>query len=69
MKTIRFTAYPDAYRCSEPGDQSGEYVHSDEYRLIRSLLRTSYEALRSYQSHNSSTDLAKAVADKIEASL
>ena len=26
MKTIQFTAYPDGYKCSEPGDQSGDYV-------------------------------------------
>lgn len=26
MKTIRFTAYPDGYKCDHPGDQSGEYV-------------------------------------------
>ncbi len=38
MKTIRFTAYPDGYRCSLPGDQSGLYVRaSDAVELLGSL--------------------------------
>lgn len=39
MKTIRFTAYPDGYKCSEPGDQSGEYVKAADfnYRQMRDL--------------------------------
>lgn len=35
MKTIRFTACSDGYRCSEPGDQSGEYVKRED---VQSLL-------------------------------
>jgi hypothetical protein len=26
VKTVTFTYHPDGYRCSEPGDQDGEYV-------------------------------------------
>lgn len=29
LPTVRFTAYPDGYKCSEPRDQSGEYVKAE----------------------------------------
>lgn len=41
MKTIKFTAYPDGYRCSEPNDQSGDYVKAE----IASSLMTQRDSL------------------------
>ncbi len=29
MRTVRFTYYPDGYKCSEPGEQDGEYVKAE----------------------------------------
>jgi hypothetical protein len=46
IKIIRFTAYPAGYRCSEPGEQSGEYVQIALYDRLRAQNAELLEALR-----------------------
>lgn len=46
MKTIQFTAYPDGYRCSEPGEQSGEYVKAEVAKELIGALEIALINLR-----------------------
>lgn len=66
MKTIRFTAYPDGYRCNVSGDQSGEYV---KYSDVKVLLYEAYHALRAYQDGIESPQLAQKTANTIASHL
>lgn len=52
MKKIRFSSVSDgeAYRCSEPNDQSGEYYKAEEVEERLSLIAAVIEEIRKLDS-------------------